>query len=257
MQFLKKIFQPLYVIWALFTFFVLMIAVVLVVLLLIPFGKTKGGNLIYQTCTLWGICWHFLIGIRYQEIYETPHNRTDQFIFVANHSSYMDAPCVARCMRQPVRVLGKYEMVRYPLFGIIYRAIVVVVDRSSPEKRAQSLRALTAALHKDMSIFIFPEGTFNMDDTQPLKNFYDGAFRLAIETQTPVKPIIFPDSKARMHWSSLFSLNPGKLTAVFLPPIPVDEYTHEDQLPALKKLIYDTMDGALRRYNRYPPLSKN
>lgn len=251
MQLLYRALKLLYVIWALTTFFVLMMVVVLVVLLLLPFGKTKGGNLIYKACTVWGICWHFLIGIRYKEIYETPHNRKEQFIFVANHTSYMDAPCVARSMRQPVRALGKYEMVHYPLFGIIYRAIVVVVDRSSPEKRAQSLRALTAALHKDLSIFIFPEGTFNMDDSKPLKSFYDGAFRLAIETQTPIKPVIFPDSKDRMHWSSVFALNPGKLTAVFLAPIAVDDFLHEDQIPVLKQLVYDTMDQALRRYNNY------
>ncbi len=37
---------------------------------------------------------------------------------------------------------------------------------------------------------VFPEGTFNMT-TEPLKEFYDGAFRVAIETQTPVKPVLF------------------------------------------------------------------
>ncbi len=252
MQIFKKSIHLLYIAWALFSFFILMIIVVIFVFLFLPFGKTIGGNLIYTACNIWAFCWHALIGIRYKEIHESPHNPDDKFIFVANHTSYMDAPCVARSIRQPVRVLGKYEMVKYPLFGIIYRAIVVVVDRSSPEKRAQSLRALSAALHKDLSIFIFPEGTFNMDDTKPLKDFYDGAFRLAIETQTPIKPIIYPDSKTRMHWQSFLSLNPGILTAVFLHPVPVNDFTNELQIPALKQLVYNKMDEALRKYNAYP-----
>jgi 1-acyl-sn-glycerol-3-phosphate acyltransferase len=33
---------------------------------------------------------------------------------------------------------------------------------------------------------IFPEGTFN-ETGKPLKSFYDGAFRISIETRTPVK----------------------------------------------------------------------
>jgi 1-acyl-sn-glycerol-3-phosphate acyltransferase len=52
---------------------------------------------------------------------------------------------------------------------------VVLVDRSNPEKRAQSLRALKAAIAHKISIFIFPEGTFNLTQ-KPLKDFYDGAF---------------------------------------------------------------------------------
>ena len=49
---------------------------------------------------------------------------------------------------------------------------------------------------------VFPEGTFNMT-TQPLKEFYDGAFRVAIETQTPVKPVLFLDAYSRMHYESI------------------------------------------------------
>ena len=84
-------------------------------------------------------------------------------------------------------------MVKYPVFGIIYRMAAIVVDRSSPERRAQSVRALKAAIYKHISIFIFPEGTFN-ETREPLKDFYDGAFRIAIETQTPIKPILFLDT---------------------------------------------------------------
>jgi 1-acyl-sn-glycerol-3-phosphate acyltransferase len=234
-----------------------MLIVVLAVLLLLPLGKPRNGNLIYNVCHVWARCWLSLVGIHYKEKHESPHNRQERFIFIANHSSYMDAPVLAMCMRQPVRVLGKYEMVRYPLFGIIYRSIVIVVDRSSPEKRARSLRALTSALHKGLSIFVFPEGTFNVDDNKPLKSFYDGAFRLAIETQTPIRPILFLDSRDRMHWSSIFSLNPGKLTTVFLSPVSIADYNTEADLPSLKQKVYDVMDAGLRRYRHFPgsPLS--
>ena len=173
-----------------------MMIVFVFMLFILLFGKIKGGNLVYVVCSIWGKCWYFLTGIKHKEIYEVPHDRNKQYIFVANHSSYLDIPSAVRCMHQPVRVLGKYEMVKYPVFGLIYRAAVILVDRRDAEHRAKSVRALKAAIAKGISIFIFPEGTFNETD-KPLKDFYDGAFRTAIETQTSIKPILFVDNSKR------------------------------------------------------------
>jgi len=58
----------------------------------------------------------------------------------------------------------------FPIFGWIYKATVVLVDRRDSEKRAKSVRALKSALAKGLSIFLFPEGTFN-ETKEPLKDF--------------------------------------------------------------------------------------
>ena len=174
-------------------FIVLMMIVFVFVLFFLLFGKIKAGNLVYKACRFGEDTWYFLIGIKHKEIYEVPHDKSRQYVFVANHSSYMDIPSAVMCIHQPVRVLGKYEMVRYPIFGLIYRAAAILVDRSDAAHRAQSVRALKAAIARGISIFIFPEGTFNETD-KPLKDFYDGAFRTAVETQTPIKPILFVDN---------------------------------------------------------------
>ena len=118
----------------------------------------------------------------------------------------MDIPCIVMCIHQPLRVLGKYEMVRYPVFGFIYRVAAILVDRSDATHRARSVRALKAAIKRGISIFIFPEGTFNETD-KPLKEFYDGAFRTAIETQTPIKPILFVDNDERLNHAKYFFFN--------------------------------------------------
>lgn len=93
---------------------------------------------------------------------------------------------------------------------------------------------------------VFPEGTFNMTE-KPLKDFYDGAFRVAIDAQMPIKPFIFPDVYARMNYRSIFSLTPGKNRAILLEEIPVDGLTQRD-LPVLKQKVYDLMDKKLREY---------
>ena len=111
------------------------------------------------------------------------------------------------------------------------------------------MRALKATLDREISIFICPEGTFNMTD-KPLKDFYDGAFRIAIETQTPIIPVLFIDTVDRLHWRSIFSLNPGKNRTVFLKEITVDEYGMND-VNVLKTKVYTIMEEGLKRYRKY------
>lgn len=217
------------------------------VLLSLCFGKIKGGNLIYKVCKIWAQIWYAVIGIRHQNIYEFPHDASRQYIFVANHISYMDIPPAVITLNQPYRVLGKYEMVKYPIFGWIYRAAVVLVDRRSPELRAKSFRALKAALNQGISIFIFPEGTFNETD-QPLKEFFDGAFKLAIQTQTSIKPLLFIDTEKRLHQSSLFNLTPGLNRVVYLEEVKVEGFTVKD-IKALKQQTFEVMEAGLRRYH--------
>lgn len=217
----------------------------------VAIGKIKGGNFIFKVCNAWARTWYFFIGVHHKEIFEVPHDASRQYIFVANHVSYMDIPPIVTTIHQPVRVLGKYEMVKVPVFGWIYRAAVILVDRRDAERRSKSVRALKAALKHGISIFLFPEGTFNVDDSKPLKSFFDGAFRVAIETQTPIKPLLFIDTAERLHHSSIFSLTPGKNRVVFLEEVSVEQYTMQD-IQQLKQVVYDVMDAGLRRYRKYP-----
>jgi 1-acyl-sn-glycerol-3-phosphate acyltransferase len=59
-------------------------------------------------------------------------------------------------------------------------------------------------------------------------------------------PVLLLDVYDRMHTSSLFSLNPGKSRAVFLPEVPVDGYTIKD-VTTLKQLVYGLMEQELIR----------
>jgi len=83
---------------------------------------------------------------------------------------------------------------------------------------------------------------------KPLKEFYDGAFRLAIETQTPVKPVLFLDAYRRMHYRSLFSLTPGISRILYLPEIPVAGYTL-NEVGKLKQEVYAIMEAKLIEYD--------
>lgn len=246
MRWLIKPFQLLYCIYAVLLFIALMLIVFPFAILFTFFGRITGGNMLYRLCMVWADLWFPLIGIFHKNIYEQPLRPGASYVFVTNHTSYLDATMIPKAVRQPVRPLGKVEMAKVPFFGFIYRNVIVTVDRSSPENRAKSVRILRSVIKKGISIFFFPEGTFN-ETGQPLQSFYDGAFRIAVETKTPIKPILFLDAYDRLHPNNIFSLTPGKNRAVFLQEIPTEGLTNKD-IAALKQQVYDLMDRKLREY---------
>jgi 1-acyl-sn-glycerol-3-phosphate acyltransferase len=245
---LKKILQTIYSVYGFLLFVILLLLLLPLFFIASLLGKIKGGNMIYKICSWWADSWLFLIGIHTKIIHEQQQSEICPCIFVANHISYMDIPMIVKIIRKPIRVLGKQEMAGIPIFGFVYRNAVVMVNRKNPEQRQQSVNRLKAVLRQGISIFIFPEGTFNETDA-PLKSFYDGAFRIALETNTPIQPLIFPDTVKRLHHKSVFSLSPGKCRAVYLPMVDVTAYSQKGQ-EALKQAVYNQMEAGLLRYTK-------
>lgn len=237
-------FRLVYCLYALLLFVVGMLCVLPFVAFFSFFGARWGGNQIYRVCRWWDVAWLTLVGIRHKNIYESRPDPGQQYVFIANHISYLDIPMILRAIpRNSIRILGKVEMAKIPLFGYIYSRAVVPVDRRSAQDRSRSVRELKKVLSMGISVFIFPEGTFN-ETGRPLKTFFDGAFRIAIETQTPLQPILFLGTYDLMHYRSIFSLRPGRFRSVFLPAVEVEGLGMDD-LPALKEHVYRLMEAAL------------
>jgi 1-acyl-sn-glycerol-3-phosphate acyltransferase len=247
MKVLLRPFQWIYCIYAVTLFIGIMLLIFPFVLVAAFFGRIKGGNMILRLCTFWADLWFPLIFIFPRRIYLSPHDPSVSYIFLTNHISYLDAALLVRAYRQPVRPLGKIEMGKIPFFGFIYSRAIVAVDRGSAANRARSVRLLQSIIRKGISVLVFPEGTFNMTN-RPLKDFYDGAFRVAIQTQTPLKPVLFLDTYDRMNYHSVFSLTPGRCRILFMDEIPVEGLTAAD-VPALKARAYAIMEKELIRNN--------
>ncbi|HMK27700.1 MAG TPA: lysophospholipid acyltransferase family protein [Chitinophagaceae bacterium] len=247
---MKALLKPLrwiYCFYAFIVFVAIMLLIFPFALIANMFGRIRGGNMTIRLCMIWADWWLFLIFIWHKRIYEVPHDKKRSYIFVSNHISYLDGPILVKALRQPFRPLGKVEMSKVPIFGFIYRNAIVSVDRSSVANRAESVRILKSIISKGISVMVFPEGTFNMT-TKPLKDFYEGAFRVAIETQTPVKPVLMLDAYRRMPYQSLFTLNAGQSRILYLNEIPVEGYTVDD-IGKLKDKVYDIMEKKLIEYD--------
>jgi len=87
------------------------------------------------------------------------------------------------------RPLAKKELLKIPVFGWIASSAAVIVDRSSGESRKKSMDRLKNILSNGTSILLFAEGTQNRSK-EPLQPFKDGAFRIAIDAQEPILPMV-------------------------------------------------------------------
>jgi 1-acyl-sn-glycerol-3-phosphate acyltransferase len=228
----------------------LFVAIILLLFPILPIcmllGKIKGGNLMYKLFRFCGNLWLVFIGIPHKTSYESRPDPNEQYIFVANHIAYLDAVTIISSVKHNFRPIGKHELLKVPVFGQLYKFCVVTVNRSNADDRARSLNDLRKVLAQGISVLVFPEGTFNMADA-PLKEMYDGAFKLAVETGKKIQPIIFLDTYDRMHYKHFFTLNPGKSRAIYLTPIDPGNYPGADH-KHLKSLLEEQMSAKLIAY---------
>lgn len=243
MKLLLKPLHVVYIIYASTVFLGIMFLILPFIFLASFLGKVRGGNIVFYFLRFWSHTWFPAVGIIVKRTYKWDRKDKTPYLYVVNHCSYLDAALAVQVMRLPFRPLGKIEMQKIPFFGFIYKQSVVPVDRSDARGRSRSVREMIAVLKHGISILIFPEGTTNSTD-KILQPFHNGAFRIAIETQTPIQPVLYLDNRERLPAVG-FNLNPGRCRVVYLPPVPVEGLTMED-LPALKQRVFQIMEQELK-----------
>jgi len=123
----------------------------------------------------------------------------ESLMLIANHSSYMDIMLMFRMRKTPFVFVGKKELTKIPFFGFLYKRGAITVDRDSLESRQQVYKSALKFIEKGYSICIFPERDY-LDETVLLNPFKKGAFKLAIEHELPILPMIFYDCKRKFPW---------------------------------------------------------
>jgi 1-acyl-sn-glycerol-3-phosphate acyltransferase len=226
------------------TFLVTVLAAFPLIAILAAGNNMRARKAIHTVICHWAHMWLWLIGMRVTISGTMPPE--SRHVIVLNHISYLDTLVIFPAIKSYFRPLGKKEMSRIPILGFIYRQIVIMVDRGSDRSRSRSMRLMWRALKHEGDIVIFPEGTFN-ETPEVLKDFYDGAFRLAITTQVALLPIVLPDTVHRWHCSHWWKLWPGENRAIYLPEVSVAGMTIE-QLPELKAKVFAAMATELKKY---------
>ena len=238
---MRKISSIILFVYALLMFFLIMLIVLPFILLGATFLKDKiATNFIFFFLRLWGSTLLLVTGYKVEIIGHEKIKNTSPVIFVSNHNSYLDSPAVVVSTPHAVKPLGKIEMVKVPIFGLIYKKYVVLIDRSSPESRAKSVAEMKIQLSKGISMLIFPEGKMNKGKL-PLNEFYDGAFRIGIEMQTPIVPMVIINARNLLSRNDPFGIKTGKITCIFSEPIETKDYSIS-QIVELKEKVFKVME---------------
>ncbi len=186
---------------------------------------------IHKAMRCWAKSWFFFIGIKFKALNIQNYHEGQTYIFIANHISYLDIPTIILSVDTPVKILGKAELTKVPVFGWIYKIAVITVDRTDTKSKTHSLVQLKKKLEKGISVIVFPEGKFN-ETNEPLKVFYSGAFKLSLELNIPIAPILILNTNERLHYSSIFSLNPGISSVKYISLIYPDNYANAEEMKA-------------------------
>jgi 1-acyl-sn-glycerol-3-phosphate acyltransferase len=182
----------------------------------------------YAFLWIWSWIFSMLTFIRYEFHGRENFRKGQSYIFVSNHTSFLDLPGLRLLIPREFRPLAKKELLKIPVFGLIARGATVIVDRSSGESRKRSLDKLKKTLAEGISILLFAEGTQNRSK-EILQPFKDGAFRLAVDTQVPLLPMVVIGAGPLMPPGTI-NLRPGLIKIIVGPEIPTSGINETSEL---------------------------
>jgi 1-acyl-sn-glycerol-3-phosphate acyltransferase len=150
-------------------------------------------------------------------------------IFLANHVSNLDPPVLFPALPGRSAALLKKSLMRIPFLGTAMRmARFVPVERGSRRESAQaSVAAAAAVLKSGLHILIFAEGTRSQDGR--LAPFKRGTFYMAMDTGTPIVPVVISGTERMMRKHSA-AITPGVAHLQFLSPVDPAKYATRDEL---------------------------
>ncbi len=110
------------------------------------------------------------------------------YIFVANHRSYMDTPVLLASLPGQFRFMAKKSLFKIPFMGgHLGRAGHIPVPEGNPREAIASMTEAGRTIRQNrVSVLIFPEGGRTMGTMEP---FREGAAFLGIKSGVPLAPV--------------------------------------------------------------------
>lgn len=202
--------------WRIWFYVLMAVPIILFLpLLLVLTSRTKFYPYFFLLARAWATFVLFGMGFFPRIKKEQRLEKEKSYMLVANHTSMADIMLMLYTISNPFVFVGKKELVKVPIFGYFYKRTCILVDRSSPRSRQEVFERAQRRLKAGTSICIFPEGGISDDLSLVLDSFKDGAFRLAIDHQIPIVPMVFYDNKKRFP-DVFIKGSPGKMRVKIL-----------------------------------------
>lgn len=238
MNILKEVFARIWALWALL-FFVSTMFVAYLFYIPCHFLKEPQKAIWHRHVSrVWMFIYLNLIGCPLAVKGKQYFNHLPNCIIVCNHNSLMDVPVTTPFMARANKTIARKDFALIPIFGWIYSFGSVLVDRNSDASRRKSFDNMKLVLTQGLDMVIYPEGTRNRTDA-PLKTFYDGAFRLAVDTKKPVVAALVFNTKKVLPVHKTFYMLPHKLQMHFLPPVESANLSAKELKEKVFKLMWD------------------
>ncbi len=239
----------LILLWRIWFYLMLGVPIILMLpFLVISILREKWYPAFFFLARIWAKFILIATGFRYKINYDCALEKGKSYIFVANHTSMADIMLMLVSVKNPFVFVGKAELAKIPLFGFFYKRTCILVDRKSSKSRHNVFERAQKRLAQGLSICMFPEGGVPSDEKVLLDTFKDGSFRLAIEHQIPIVPLIFPDNKKRFSYT-FFSGSPGLMRAHrFCPMLPPTlSESIKSGIKNFKEEIFEFMHNELKK----------
>ncbi len=240
MKILKIIFGYIWAIWALIWFILLAIPLFPLTYLsirLAPPSKKFDVGMWYSR--FWSKLLLFGFGMPVKVYNKEIVRENAPCIIVSNHVSQLDILVSAASIPINFKFLSKKEVRKIPIVGYLVKVLHILVDRKNPESRKASMEEMIRQVQAGHTLNLYIEGTRNKGP-QLLKDFYDGAFRLAIATQRPIIVHTIANTWNRENKNRPFRLYPGIIKVYFDGPIRTEALTEQD-IPKLKEEVRKIM----------------
>ncbi len=240
-----RVLRTIHTFYCLFVFSVLFL--VFFPLFLIPIVFKDQFKLVGVFNRWWAYIFFPLCFLRFKVSIQAKLSEGQQYIFCANHFSYLDIPTLGL---NPVNAIfvGKNDMEGIPLFGFMYRKLHITVDRSKLRSRMNTIIQSLKAIDAGKSLVIFPEGGIVTKNPPQMAHFKDGAFRIAIEKQIPIVPVTIPHNWIILPDRSPLRVHAGCVNVIFHAPILPQAYTL-DTVDEYKKEVYNVINNELMLWN--------
>jgi 1-acyl-sn-glycerol-3-phosphate acyltransferase len=237
MTIVKNIFARLWALWGLLTFVSTFLFIFLFSMAAYLFRDEKKGQTYFINVSKWWMnVWLILIGCPVTVRGKGNFKPGENYIVVFNHNALLDVPLSAPYVPGGNKTIAKASFAKTPVFGLFYKRGSVLVDRKDERSRVKSYEAMKRVLALGMHMCIYPEGTRNRT-SEPLKQFYDGAFKLAVDTKKQVIPCVIVGTKKAMPVNKFFYLLPVPLKMFFLPPVSSENIAVKE----LKEKVFEQM----------------
>lgn len=164
----------------------------------------------------WKCSWHGLENIDQDQTY----------VIVSNHQSYGDILMLFG-LGVPFRWVAKKNLFYIPFLGwAMSLAGYIRLERGNLASIRKCVEESVTLLKGGISVLMFPEGTRSRDGR--IGKFKNGAFRMAIQSQRPILPVIVTgtrDAIPRGTWVFNYQV---KAQILVKPPIEVSSYSLKD-----------------------------